>query len=72
MSDNLQDIITFSIIALAVAYTVYTIIRMFSNQKDESCSSHGCPSCGVKHDLTKAHQKKINAKKIQVDQNRRS
>ena len=44
----MQEIITYSLITAALAYTLYGIVKLFIPSKDKGhCCSSGCSSCSV-------------------------
>jgi hypothetical protein len=53
----LQDFLALSIVALALAYTVYKIYKGLT-VKDKSLCGDGCTSCTLKHEI----KKKMKAK----------
>lgn len=69
MNEQIQNILTLLVIAGAAVYTAIAIKNLFKRQTGDGCTSHGCPSCGIKHELKQNHQKKMNLQKMKPTNN---
>lgn len=59
MNEQIQYILVWLIVAAAVGYTVVALIRLFLRKPQDGCSSHGCPSCGIKNELKESYARKL-------------
>jgi hypothetical protein len=67
MTEQVQTILTFVVVAGAAVYTIYALRSLFIRRKDDGCTSHGCPSCGIKNDIKKSYNKKLEADKLKYN-----
>lgn len=57
MNEQVQYILTLLVVLAAAVYTVYAIAGLFKKKKGDGCTSHGCPSCGLKNELKSSYTK---------------
>jgi len=48
-----QNIIVYIIIASAVVYSIFAVVKSLTSKKKSSCD--GCTGCDVKHEISKNH-----------------
>lgn len=58
MNEQIQTILTWLVVSGAAAYTIATLIRLFTRKPQDGCTSHGCPSCGIKNELKESYARK--------------
>ena len=59
MNEQIQTILTWLVVGGAVAYLVVALVRLFTRKPQDGCTSHGCPSCGIKNELKESYARKI-------------
>lgn len=59
MNEQIQYILTWLTVGGAAAYTVVALVRLFTRKPQDGCTSHGCPSCGIKNELKEIYTKKL-------------
>lgn len=62
MNDQVQNILTLFVVGGALGYAFYAGVQLFKKKNDEGCTSHGCPSCGIKNELKQSHAQKHHRK----------
>ncbi|TCN70617.1 hypothetical protein [Acetobacteroides hydrogenigenes] len=63
MNEQIQIILTWLTVLGAAAYTVVVLVRLFTKKPQDGCTSHGCPSCGIKNELKESYARKIKTEK---------
>lgn len=58
----IQNIIVFLIIALAIVYTIYSVVKSLRTKQKSGCE--GCGGCELKNDIKKS---KLKAKDLKYD-----
>lgn len=53
MSEHIQYILTYIVVALAVIYVAYSVVSAMRRSAKGGCSDIGCPNCGASRNLKK-------------------
>lgn len=63
MNEQIQITLTWLTVLGAAAYTVVVLVSLFTKKPQDGCTSHGCPSCGIKNELKESYARKIKTEK---------
>jgi hypothetical protein len=66
MNEQIQNILTLLVVGGAAVYAGVAVRGLFLKKDKEGCTSHGCPSCGIKNELKDSYAKKVKAGKVDV------
>lgn len=59
MNEQIQNILTWVVVAGAALYAIVALVRLFTRKPQDGCTSHGCPSCGLKNELKESYARKV-------------